>query len=165
MPIRDLIPSWRNRKPVAAERQESNPFVRLQAEINSIFNSFFDDFALQPFQGETSGFTPCTDIRETDKEYIVECELPGLDEKDVEIDLNSDVLTLHGEKKAFNEEKRGEYHCIERMTGRFERHLPLPADVDREKITAAFNKGVLQIRLPKQVDVRSASKRILIQNK
>jgi HSP20 family protein len=117
-------------------------------EINSIFNSFFDDFALQPFQGETSGFTPCTDIRETDKEYIVECELPGLDEKDVEIDLNSDVLTLHGEKKAFNEEKRGEYHCIERMTGRFERHLPLPADVDREKITAAFNKAFCRLGCP-----------------
>ncbi|MBN1542435.1 Hsp20/alpha crystallin family protein [candidate division KSB1 bacterium] len=165
MPIRDLIPSWRNRKEVAVRREEPNPFFRLQQEVNSLFDSFFSDFDRVPAQLDSEVFTPCTDIRETDKEYIVECELPGLDEKDIELGVTSDGLTLRGEKKTEREEKRGEYHCIERSSGRFERYLPLPADVDSSKIAANFKNGVLQIKLPKQSGVQSSIKRIPILNK
>ena len=102
--------------------------------------------------GTGRGFplTPHMDVKETDKEIVVETELPGIDEKDVSLALKDGVLTIRGEKKHEHDEEKENYRVMERRYGSFQRSLRLPDTVDEDKVEASFNNGVLKVSLPKR---------------
>lgn len=120
-----------------------SPFGVLQQEIDRVFDNF------TAWRGDGLAFTPSMEVTETDKAIEVSTELPGIDEKDVDISINNDVLTIRGEKKAEKEEKNQTYRLIERSYGSFERSLALPPGIDADAIKAKMDKGVLKVTLPK----------------
>ncbi|HBR06435.1 MAG TPA: Hsp20/alpha crystallin family protein [Desulfovibrio sp.] len=110
-----------------------------------------EEFWKSPFEGfpwRDTGY-PAVDVSEDDKEVTVKAELPGLEAKDVELTLESGVLTIRGEKKFEGEEKKENYHRIERSYGSFVRAVPLPREVKSDKVKAKFDKGVLTVTMPK----------------
>ena len=114
--------------------------------------------------GTGRGFplTPHMDVKETDKEIVVETELPGIDEKDVSLALKDGVLTIRGEKKHEVDEEKENYRIMERRYGSFQRSLRLPDTVDEDKIEATFNNGVLKVSLPKRPEAIGKHRKIPI---
>jgi HSP20 family protein len=119
----------------------------LQTEMNRLFNAAFDT----PTAGNNVArrWTPAMDLLETDEEFVLRADLPGLTESDVSIELEDNVLTLSGERKTEHEDKREGFYRMERTFGSFSRSLTLPKGVDPEAVTAAFDRGVLEVRIPK----------------
>lgn len=170
---RNLIP-WRHPRAESglARREELDPLPELHRRMNDLFGDFFGDFergALGPVLGRgwTHGLAdlPRVNVEETEREVVVTADLPGLEEKDVQVTMDDDVLILRGERKEEREEKRKDYHLMERSFGSFHRTLPLPAGVDREKIKAALKKGVLTVTLPKRPEAHADRKTIPIEAK
>jgi HSP20 family protein len=160
MNLKSLIPVGRN----AGLTQRDNPMMSLQREIDRLFDEFNRGFSsfTSAFGGNT--LMPVTDVKETDKEFELTAELPGLDEKDLQVNVTDNVLTIRGEKKAEKEEKEGGYRSIERSYGSFYRSFELPAGVDTNKIQASLSKGVLKVVVPKpaaaqqkKIEVKSAA--------
>jgi HSP20 family protein len=155
MAIKDLIP-WNNRgREVGLQRStEVHPFFTLHREMNRMFDDVFRGFDIAPF-GQTQALDrlgwPQIDVDETDKEVRITAELPGLDEKDVNLEIANGVLSISGEKKSETEDKARRFS--ERYYGRFERRIPLE-DVEEDKVSAAFNNGVLTITVPKSADTK-----------
>lgn len=114
-----------------------------------VFDRFFDDFNLPSVFSEETGFKPAFDVSETEDALIVKAELPGMEEKDIEISLSEGILTIKGEKKHEKEEESGQYHTVERRYGAFCRTMRLPAEVDAEKVDAVYKDGVLSVTMPK----------------
>lgn len=119
-------------------------------EMEDLFGRFF---------GEENGngmkaWAPRVDVEETDKELLVKADLPGVDPKDIEIQIVDGVLTLKGEKKEQKEEKRKDYHRVERFSGSFFRAITLPAGADAEKVSATTSKGVVTVTIPKKVEAQ-----------
>ena len=108
---------------------------------------WLDDFYTEPFLGSSA--VPAVDVRETDAEYLMEMELPGLSEKDVEVKLENSLLTISSSKSATKEEKKNGYVLRERKSSQFSRSFVLPEGVDREKIAAEFKNGILNLSFPK----------------
>lgn len=141
-------------------RQSSGDmFSSLQKEIDQVFKDFGRGL---PTWGEGRvGLMPVKfNVAETDKTIEVTAEIPGVDVKDIDVQLREDVLTIKGEKKAEKDEKQKDYHLVERSYGMFERSFSLPADVEAGKVEASFDKGVLKIVLPKAPEAQSKVKRI-----
>jgi HSP20 family protein len=132
--------------------------------MDRVFDSFTRGFELAPFrafdEGLWGGRMPRMDLVETDKDIQVTAELPGMDEKDVEVTLTGDTLTLKGEKKSESEEKGKNVHRMERTHGAFQRTIVLPAEVQADKVEAAFKKGVLTVTLPKTPAAQAGARRI-----
>jgi HSP20 family protein len=142
MNLRSLIPVGRDRGLVGTGYQ---PFASLRREIDRLF----DDFT-RGFPAMTSpDLTPTLDVTETDKELEITAELPGLEEKDVQINVADNLLTIKGEKKAETEQKDKNYRLVERSYGSFARTLELPAGVNPDQIKASIAKGVLTVTVPK----------------
>lgn len=168
MAIRDLIPWSRQENrlpvPVSAERDRddtTHPLLSLHREVNRLFDDVFRGFGVPSFGGFDRGFSwPNLELAETDKELRVTAELPGLDEKDVEITVEEGVLTLRGEKRSEVDDKDRGYS--ERSYGRFERRIALPRGVDREHVSATFRNGVLTVALPKTEAANENVRRIPI---
>jgi HSP20 family protein len=144
-----------------------DPFTEMRAEMDRIFDNFLGPnfFGRRPLvsRSEPSGnSTPTVDIRENDKEFVFEAELPGIAEKDVQVTVRDGVLSLKGEKKSERDEKKDTYHLVERSYGGFERSFRLPDSADEEKIAADFNQGVLRIVVPKRAEAVKAEKSIPI---
>ncbi|MBO8160432.1 MAG: Hsp20/alpha crystallin family protein [Thermosipho sp. (in: Bacteria)] len=127
-----------------ARRDFFDPFVELQREIDKLFEDF-----LAPSRRDYA-FTPRVDAYETDKELMIEVELPGMKKEDVKITIEDGVLTIKGERKFNREDKNRNYKIIERVEGKFERSFTLPEYVDIEKIKAKFDDGILKIEIPKK---------------
>ncbi len=144
MSIKDLVP-FRKKETVTRVHE---PFRSFFEEIEELFDRFFSDFEIAPLNREGL-FTPRIDFTENDKEYRISAELPGMDEKDIEVLMDEDSLTIRGEKKEDKEEKGKDYYYRERRFGSFTRTIPLPENIDRDKIEAKFKNGVLTLRLPK----------------
>jgi HSP20 family protein len=164
--MRDLVPLKRGRD-VTMRRSEDNPFFTLHREMNRLFDDVFRGFDLTPFGSDRffdrlGGNWPSVEMSETDKEIKVAAELPGLEEKDVQIELANGVLAISGEKRTESEDKDRLFS--ERSYGRFERRIPVE-DVDEDKISAAFKNGVLTVTLPKVAQAQSKVKRIAINGK
>jgi HSP20 family protein len=133
----------------------SDPFSALRAEVDSLFDTFMGGLpAFSGMFGASGGrgftLTPHVDVRETDKEIVVEAELPGIEEKDISLDLKDGVLTIRGEKKHEYDEKKENYRVMERRYGSFQRSLRLPDTLDQDKVEANFDNGVLKINVPKR---------------
>jgi HSP20 family protein len=120
----------------------------LQSEMNRVFNTFFDT----PSGANGGGlrrWVPSMDLVETDEHFVLRADLPGLSEGDVSIELEDNVLTVAGERKAEHEDKKEGFYRMERSFGQFRRSLTLPDGVDADGIAATFDKGVLEVRIPK----------------
>jgi HSP20 family protein len=165
MPLRNLVPSlWRGVH-APARREEEQPFFTLQQEMNRLFEDFFRGFDAAPFRAaeeRMKSFIPSVDVKEDEKEVSVMVELPGMDEKDIDVLLTENTLTLKGEKKEEREDKGKDYYHMERSYGSFSRVIPLPAGIDTNKAKAAFKRGVLTVRLPKTEEAKSKGKKIPI---
>lgn len=109
-----------------------------------------------------TSFSPRLDVSETERKFHITAELPGKDEKDVEVSLNNGLLTLRGEKKAEKDDRRKDYYRMERSYGMFERTIPIPEGVDLDKVEASFKKGILTVSLLKSADYQKERKRIPI---
>lgn len=118
----------------------------IQNEMNRLFNTFFDG---SPATGATRRWIPPMDLVESSDEFVVRADLPGLSEGDINIEVEGNVLTVSGERAAEHEDSEGGYHRLERASGAFSRSLTLPEGVDAEHIVAGFDRGVLNIRIPK----------------
>jgi HSP20 family protein len=121
----------------------------LQSEMNRLFNTFFDTPTTGGNGDGARRWIPSMDVVETESHYVLRADLPGLGEEDVSIELDDNVLTVSGERKAEHEEKKEGYHRVERSFGTFRRSLTLPDGVDAEAIAATFDKGVLEVKIPK----------------
>jgi HSP20 family protein len=122
----------------------------LQQEMNRLFSSFFDTPAPGGSNGETlRRWVPAMDLVETEDAFVLKADLPGLDENDVKLEVEDNVLTVAGERKAEHEDKKEGYYRVERAYGAFRRSLTLPEGVDPEAVSARFSKGVLSVRIPK----------------
>ena len=118
----------------------------LQTEMNRLFNAAFDT----P-RGNDGGrrWMPAMDLVETDEHFVLRADLPGMTESDVNIELEDNVLTVSGERKAEREEKGEGFYRVERSFGSFSRSLTLPKGIDAEAVNASFSNGVLEVRIPK----------------
>ncbi|HME41744.1 MAG TPA: Hsp20/alpha crystallin family protein [Syntrophorhabdales bacterium] len=154
---------------LAVSREWEYPFGSFQREMNKLVDDFFGGFNLSPWapleKGLATTFTPRVNVSETDKEIKVSAELPGMDEKDIDVSLTRDTLTIKGEKKEEKEEKGEDYYRMERSYGSFTRSVPLPVEVDTDKVQATFKKGVLDITLPKTARAIEEMKKVPVKSK
>src|ERR1700756_3437983 len=165
MAMRDLIP-WSRGRDVTVRRGEDSPFLTLHREMNRLFDDVFRGFDLAPFGSDrffdrfdrTAGW-PNIEVSDTDKELKLTAELPGLEEKDVQVELANGVLAIKGEKKTETEDKDRLFS--ERYYGRFERRIPVE-DIEEDKVNASFRNGVLTVTLPKTARGQRQVKRIAI---
>lgn len=126
-------------------RTETNPLTMLQQEVDRLFDGF--SRSLADFSPRT--LMPSMDLAETDKEIELTAELPGMEEKDVQLNVVDNHLTIRGEKKNQREEKEKDYHLVERHYGSFTRTVELPPGVNPDSIKAVMSKGVLKVTVPK----------------
>jgi HSP20 family protein len=121
----------------------------IQSEMNRLFNTLFDSPTAGNGVSTARRWIPAMDLVEVENEYVLRADLPGLSEQDVNIELQDNVLTISGERKHEHEESKEGYYRVERSSGSFSRTLTLPEGVDPEAIKASFDKGVLEVRVPK----------------
>jgi HSP20 family protein len=157
-----LMP-WRTKD--LAERKVNDPFAAMRQEMDKIFSQFGSGLEMAPFEKSAlAEWSPRINVSETEKEIQVTAELPGIEEKDVEVTLDNGVLLIKGEKKAEKEEKNKNYHRVERSYGSFMRSFALPHEVEDDKAEAAFKNGVLTVKLPKTFEAQQAVKKIAIKS-
>jgi HSP20 family protein len=151
-----------------APRASSDPWQSFRSEMDRVFDRF-SGFGLPtmrrlfeptPIEGSFGFNIPAVDLTEDDNAYKIAAELPGLEEKDVEVSVTGDILTLKGEKRQEKEEKNKNWYVSERAYGVFQRGFALPDGIDRDKITAQFAKGVLTVTLPKSAQAQKQQKKI-----
>jgi len=163
----------KNEGGVAATPRQWHPFESLRREVDRLFDDFHFGlrnpigrplFEMQPFwsRESVSSTVPAVDVAETDKAYEITAELPGIDEKNIEVKFADGILTIKGEKKEEKEEKKKDYYLSERSYGSFQRSFQVPAGTDADKIEAKFNKGVLTLTLPKTAEAQKAEKKITV---
>ena len=166
MTLKSLIPIGSER---GVTRSASNPFSALQQEVDRLFDGFSRGFAGFPSLPSLPSFPsrelwPSMDVSETDKEIEITTELPGLEEKDIQLNVSDNVLTVRGEKKNEREETKKDYHLVERSYGSFTRSVQLPDGVNADSIKAVMSKGVLKVTVPKpapaqtkKIDIKAAA--------
>ena len=163
---------YRGNVPVVQQHAQ-HPLVQLQRDIDRMFDGVFRGFGFpsldseRTLSNEVTTLQPRIDIASTDKEYSITAEVPGVDEKDVQLELaDNGTLTIRGEKKQEKEEKQKDFYRVERSYGSFQRLLSLPEDADRENIQASFKNGVLTVSVarrqakkitPKLIDIKKAA--------
>ncbi|MFK7822645.1 MAG: Hsp20/alpha crystallin family protein [Oligoflexales bacterium] len=141
---------WYRKEQTPAKTTPTTPEYR--DDFFGLVDDFFRDWGItKPGSPEifTGKLTPLMNVAESENAYEIETELPGVEKQDVKIEINDNVLTIKGEKKGFNEEKKDAYHRIERMHGSFVRSVKLPLDIDPEKINAKLENGLLHIEVAK----------------
>ena len=148
--------------------QQWQPFDRFRREMDRLFDDFSSGFwrgslfDMAPSGRAEAAFRtmPAVDVAETDKAYEITAELPGLDEKNIEVKLANGVLSIKGEKREDKEEKEKDYYRRERSFGSFERSFQVPEGIDTDKIAASFKNGILSVTLPKSAEAQKQAKKI-----
>ena len=125
----------------------------LQDRMNRLFRASFDD-AGRDESLTTSSFAPAVDVYEDEHKVSLKIEVPGIDEKDIDVRVENNTLTVHGERKIEKEEKEENYRRVERQYGAFTRTFTLPTTVDTDNVAATYDKGVLKINLPKKAEAK-----------
>lgn len=143
-----------------------DPFQAFRREMSRVFDDVFRGFgmpglaALQPARMPPPMLMPQADVSETEQEIRITAEMPGIDEKNVEVTFTDDILTIRGEKQDERDEKQRDYHVMERSSGSFLRSLRLPFSVDPKQVHAAMKDGVLTITITKPKDVQDKTRKI-----
>jgi HSP20 family protein len=161
MANRDLIPRTSGRAPSVWRDSDWNPVGSFRREMDRLFDDFFrtPTFSrLGDLGGGTTTNWPSIDVKDRKDELVITAEVPGMTDKDIDLFVDNGVLTIRGEKKSDQEEKG----YSERFYGRFERQIPLPANVDEQHCRADFHDGLLTVHLPKSRDAEEARKKIPI---
>jgi len=138
-----------NKNPAASETT-----LQTRDDFRGLIDQMFSHWDTSPdlwgsYPAPARKLTPLMNVSETDSGYEIETELPGVDKKDIELNLHDNILTIKGEKKGFNEEKKDKYHKIERSHGSFQRSVRLPSDIDVEKVSASMEHGILHVEVRK----------------
>ena len=171
----EKVPVMTESKPVAPPTVTPawRPFEGLRRDVDRLFEDFTMSpfmmpfrrpaFDLEPFwQPESWVAVPAVDLIEHEKAFELTAELPGLDEKNIEVKVANGVLTIRGEKAEDKEEKNKDFHMRERRFGAFERAFRIPEIVDMDKIEATFKKGVLMVKMPKTAEAQKPVKKIAV---
>jgi len=145
-----------NKDKGAVAKREEHPLSTLRRDMDGLLQRFFGDFEMPKWPDFP--FSPKVDVSETDSAVKVTAELPGIDEKELDVSLAGDTLTIRGEKKEEKETKKKHLYRMERSYGSFQRSVPLPAEIDPDKAKASFKKGVLTLELPKSGKARKERK-------
>jgi len=168
------VPVKTEKSAAATSPQLWRPLEGLRGDFNRLFDDFNRDFWRSPFsrtgfdmipafaRREFATLSPAVDVVEKPDAFEITAELPGMDEKNIEVKLANGTLTVKGEKEEKKEEKQKDYHLRERYYGSFERSFSLPDGVDADKIEANFNKGVLTLKLPKKPEAIQPEKKIAV---
>jgi HSP20 family protein len=146
-----LLQRWR---PLTSTLDRWEPFRELgdlQTEVNRLFDRFFGRSARG---GVTEAWSPAVDLWETNDEVVVAAELPGVREKEIQVTMTGDVLTIRGERAQQHEAQDGSFYRMERVFGKFERSIQLPIPVQADRVKATYRDGVLEVHLPKAEDVK-----------
>jgi HSP20 family protein len=165
------LPIRQGKGAVSSPEAMWQPFRSLRQEIDRLFDDlsggYWPPFGRSLFPGEplfrrtlTQAAMPAVDVVESEKAYEITAELPGMDEKNIEVKVTDGGLTIKGEKREEKEEKEKDYYMQERHYGSFERRFELPESVDSNKIEATFKKGLLTVTLPKKVEAQKPAKKI-----
>ena len=137
--------------------------IRNLVSLQERMNRLFEDSMKSPEDTVDRGaWSPPVDIYETEKDIVITAELPGIDQNDVDVEVREGVLTIKGERRFEKDVKEESYHRVERSYGRFSRVFALPKNVETEKVTAHYDKGVLEVRLPKSA--KSAARTVKIES-
>jgi len=144
-PLKDLIPF--------------GELDRMRKDMDRLWEAFLQR---KPTDNEEE-FSPALDLSETANELIVKCEIPGMERKDIDISLSDGMLNIKGEKKQEREEKKADYHLVERSYGSFTRSIQLPKEVQSDKISASYKNGILTVTLPKSEEAKKKETKIKIQ--
>ncbi len=165
MRIKNLLPAVRQ----PAGRDADHPFYSLQNQMNSLFDDFFSGFDVAPRSLATGAggfgvFSPSVDVKESDKDFTIRAELPGVEEKDIEVTVTHDAVTIKGEKKEEKEDKGKNYYYMERSYGSFNRVIPLAVETDANKAQASFKNGVLNITIPKSAQAKAKGTKVPIKS-
>jgi HSP20 family protein len=145
-------------------RNQMSPFGALQSQIDQIFDDFTRGFSMPSLLGGDSAFVPSLDMRDKGDTVMVTAELPGIDEKDLDISAEGRMLTISGEKKSEHEDTSGGTFRSERSYGRFSRSVAMPFDIDASKVEARFDRGVLKLTIQKPADAMQKTARIPIKH-
>jgi len=164
MKLNSIMPWKKGDSHLSHVRTGDDPLNLLQRRMNHLFDDFFGGQLSDRWGRFGDDFAPQIDISETSGELRISAELPGLDEKDVEVTLTDNVLTLKGEKKEEHVEDKEDHYHSERSYGYFERAVQLPDGTDTEKAKAKFKKGVLEIAIPKKPEAQTRSKKIELES-
>lgn len=147
------------------KRKKDNylPVYSLKDQVDSLFNSFFDDFPLRASNSVFDNiYVPRVNVSETKTEYHVDAELPGIGKEDVQVKYSDNLLTISAQRKEEKEDKDKNYHRVESFYGTFQRSVKIPSNVQKDNIEAEFKDGVLKIKLPKSEDSASDENLITI---
>lgn len=172
------VPVKKEKVAPLARREPEGMLYSLRDEVEDVFDRFFGEWGRWPMLGRMPGKDlfadwpaalrfegggPKVDVTESDKAFEINAELPGMDEKDIEVLLNEGMLTLKGEKRAEHEDEGKDYHIAERRYGEFRRSFMVPETVDAGKVTAKFAKGVLHVTMPKSKEAVLKQRKVPIQ--
>jgi len=149
---------------VPVKRPSGHPLVSLQNEINRAFDGFFGFSPALTGVMPEKDLMPKINVSESTKEITVSAELPGLDEKNIDVSLSRGILTIKGEKKTEKEEKDKNYYYMERSSGSFYREIPVPEGADADQAKAGFKNGVLTVNIPKLPAAHRAGKSIPVKS-
>ena len=149
-----------------SESKPLDPFAAMRAEMDRVFDNFLGGRWHSPpslMRGMAQEMSaPDVDVREDESQIVIEAELPGMDEKDIDVTLKNGVLSIKGEKKTAHEEKKDDYHIRERSYGSFQRAFRMPDTIDDENVSASFENGVLKVALSKRPEAVKNEKKIPI---
>jgi len=156
----DLMP-WRRKQ---VEGSPVSKQLEFRREFDDLVNRFFgpEPWSMGRLFGQ--GFSPAIDIKETEDEFVVKAEMPGIDQKDLNVSLSGDVLTISGEKKEEKEEEGENIHRIERSFGSFSRSFNIPGEIQEDKIEAKYKEGILILKLPKSESTRKKAINIKVED-
>lgn len=165
--MKSLIP-WKKSDARAALPAKSDPFSMLHREIDELFDQFssgfFEGFPWRPAEtGFPAMRQPSVDFTETEKGYELSADLPGIDEKDLDVSIDEHMLTIKAEHSSSEEKKDRNYHIMERSSDSYQRSIELPGDVDPKNVKAKFKNGVLSISIPKNPELTANKRRIEIE--
>ncbi len=160
MNLKSVIPWKKGKRSLARGHGDGDPFAQLQWRTKNLFEDFFGRSSSDLWGDDAGEFLPRVDVSETGKEVRITAELPGLDQKDVEVTVTNNMLRIKGEKKVEKEEEEGDYYHSERSYGYFDRTIALPQGIDADNATAKFKKGVLKVTIPKKPEAQSWRRKI-----
>jgi len=157
----DITPSPRRR--LRRRLRLRDPFERMRQNMEQAFSERFEDLPSKWFGGDEAGiFRADLDIGETEDDLKITLDVPGIERKDIDISLSNHSLVVKGEREEKEEEKKEDYHRVERSFGAFERRITLPCEVDADRVSADLEKGVLTIMLPKSAQAKESERKIEI---